>query len=158
MGFVSIAKGFRSGGFNYFAGNRDESYDAEKLWSYEVGMKSKLFNNKMLLNGSVYYMDIQDMQATEGAPPMDLHITNSAEAAGYGAELDMQMLLTKTITLNAGLGYSNVEYDEFKDDSGTYDGNKSPYAPEFTFNAGAIPCLKRFLFTLRHSWLRKNVS
>ncbi|MCP4118487.1 MAG: TonB-dependent receptor [Desulfobacteraceae bacterium] len=137
MGYASVAKGFRAGGFNYFAGNRNESYDAEEVWSYEAGAKSQLFDNRLILNGAVYYMDIQDMQATEGAPPMDLHITNSAEATAHGVEVDMQLLLTRCLTLDAGFGYSHVEYDKFKDDSGIYDGNKSPYAPEFTVNVGA---------------------
>lgn len=137
MGYASVAKGFRSGGFNYSAGDRNESYDAEELWSYEVGAKSQLFDNRFILNGALYYMDIQDMQATEGAPPMELHTTNSAEATAYGVEVDMQLLLTRCLTFDAGFGYSHVEYDKFKEGAQSYDGNKSPYAPEFTFNVGA---------------------
>ena len=151
MGYASVSKGFRSGGFNYFAGTRPEfdnaTYDSEELWSYEMGAKSQLFDNRLILNGAVYYMDIEKMQVTEGAPPMDLHISNSAEATGYGLELEMQALVTKSLTLDASFGYSHVEFDDFREGDISYDGNKSPFAPEYTFNIGAQYRMENGLYT-----------
>lgn len=77
------------------------------------------------------------MQVYEGYPPMRLDISNSAEAFGYGLELEMQALITNSLTVDASFGYSNVEFEDFMEASTIYDGNKSPFAPEYTFNIGA---------------------
>ncbi|KIX15290.1 TonB-dependent receptor [Dethiosulfatarculus sandiegensis] len=138
MGYASVAKGFRSGGINYkWYDPAKITYDSEKLWSYEVGVKSQLLDNRLLLNGAVYRMDIQDMQVYDGYPPMRLDISNSAQAVGHGFELEMQALITKNLALDAGFGYSKVEFEDFTEGGVSYDGNKSPYAPEYTFNIGA---------------------
>lgn len=138
MAYASVAKGFRSGGINYkWYDPAKVTYDSEELWSYEVGAKSQLFDNRLLLNGAVYFVDIRDMQVFEGYPPMRLDISNSAKAMGYGFELEMQARITKGLTVDAGFGYSLVEFDDFTEDGTSYDGNKSPFAPEFTFNIGA---------------------
>ncbi|WP_421903313.1 TonB-dependent receptor [Maridesulfovibrio sp.] len=138
MGYASASKGFRSGGINYnYVDPGKIEYKSEELWSYEVGAKSRWLDDRLILNGAAYYMDIQNMQVYEGYPPMRLDISNSAKGIGYGLELEMQALITKTLSLDASFGYSNVEFDDFTEDGVSYDGNKSPFAPEYTFNVGA---------------------
>ncbi|TIH16989.1 TonB-dependent receptor [Marinifilum sp. JC120] len=138
MGYASVAKGFRSGGINYNYVDADKAkYDSEELWSYEIGAKSKWLDDRLLLNGAAYYMDIQNMQVYEGYPPMRLDISNSAKGIGYGLELEAQALITKALSVDASFGYSNVEFDDFTEDGVSYDGKKSPFAPEYTFNIGA---------------------
>ena len=39
--------------------------------------------------------------------------------------------------MTAGFAYTDIEFDEFKDTAGDYQGNKTTYAPEYTFNIGA---------------------
>jgi iron complex outermembrane recepter protein len=137
MGYTSISKGYRSGGINYHWIDPDKTtYEAEQLWSYEVGAKTQLLNNRLLFNSAAYYMDIKDMQVYEGYPPMRLDISNSAQAMGYGVEFDIQALITRHLTLDASLGYTNVEYKDFTESGTSYDGNKSTFAPEYTFNIG----------------------
>ena len=138
MAYVSASKGYRSGGFNAFATDPQyHSYDAEKLWSYEIGAKSAFLNNRLILNGSVYYMDITDMQVTENVSPIETYMTNAAEATARGIELEMTARVFDGLSLMAGFGYSDIEFDSFKDAMGDYEGNKNPFAPEYTFNIGA---------------------
>ena len=138
MTYVSASKGYRSGGFNpYTADPQYNSYDAEKLWSYEAGVKSAFLDNRLILNSSVYYMDITDMQVNEAVSPVESYITNSAEATAKGVELEMTAKVFDDLSLMAGFGYSDVEFDSFKDALGDYEGNKNPYAPEYTYNIGA---------------------
>ena len=138
MTYVSASKGYRSGGFNAFATDPQYfSYDAEKLWSYEIGVKNAFLNNRLILNGSVYYMDITDMQVNEAVDMTVSYLTNAAEATATGIELEMTARVFDGLALMAGLGYSDVEFDDFKDALGDYKGNKNPYAPEYTFNISA---------------------
>jgi iron complex outermembrane receptor protein len=137
MTYVSAARGDRSGGFNLMAFNPDYLiYDGEKLWSYEWGIKSSLWNNRILLNGNLYYMDISDMQVTEAVSAYQAHMTNAAEATAWGAEADMKVSLSRELTFLTNAGYNNIEFDEFSDALGNYKGNKPPLAPKYTFYLG----------------------
>jgi iron complex outermembrane receptor protein len=138
MTYVSASKGYRSGGFNTLATDPQYySYDAETLWSYEIGIKNAFLDNRLILNGSVYYMDITDMQVTEAVAPVVSYFTNAAEATAKGVELEMTARVFDGLGLMAGFGYSDIEFDSFKDAMGDYKGNKNPFAPDYTFNIGA---------------------
>jgi iron complex outermembrane receptor protein len=138
MTYVSASQGYRSGGFNVIADEPEyETYDAETLWSYEVGLKSAFFDNRLILNCDVYYMDISDMQVEEAITPYLSYTTNAAEASAMGGEIELALRLADGLTVTAGFGYCDIEFDEFQDSLGNYEGNKNPYAPDYTFNLGA---------------------
>ena len=139
MTYISTSHGYRPGGFNVAApkGSHYISYDEEKLWSYEIGAKSAFLDNRLIINGSVYYMKIDDMQVNEAVSPYESYLTNAAEATGKGVELEITARPCDGLALMAGFGYSHIEFDEFKDVLGDYKDNKNPYAPEYTFNLGA---------------------
>ena len=138
MTYAGVSKGYRSGGFNHFATDpRYYSYDDEELWSYEIGVKSSFLNNRLILNGAVYYMDITDMQVEEAVTPIISYMTNAAEATAKGVELEMTARVADGLTLMTGFGYSDIEFDSFKDTHGDYKSNKNPFAPKYTFNIGA---------------------
>ena len=42
-----------------------DTFDEEELWSYEIGVKNTFFNNRLVVNASIYLMDIADMQVSE---------------------------------------------------------------------------------------------
>jgi iron complex outermembrane receptor protein len=138
MTYLNVSKGYRAGGFNFQA--RDSQYytfDAEALWSYEVGVKNTFFNNRLIVNASIYLMDISDMQVSEKVSSLESYITNAAEATGKGIELEVAGKITSGLTMTAGFGYTDIEFDDFQDAAGDYQGNKSTYSPEYTFNIGA---------------------
>jgi len=138
MSYIGATKGFRSGGFNVpDVGAEAKSYDQEELWSYEIGFKSAFSENRLIVNGAAYYMDIDDMQVDEAISYLETYTTNAAEASGYGFELDVAARLYKGLSLIAGLGYNHIEFDRFRDTKGDYKGNSPSFAPEYTFNIGA---------------------
>jgi len=138
MTYASVSKGYRSGGFNVVAADPQYvSYDAETLWSYEIGVKSAFLDKRIMLNGSVYYMDITDMQVEEAVSPFMSYTTNAAEATAMGVELEITAKVSDGLTFMAGFGYCDIEFDSFEDALGDYKGNKNPYAPDYTFNIGA---------------------
>ncbi len=137
MGYASVAKGFRSGGFNIYAMlPQHRTFDGEELWSYELGSKTQWLDNRLLINGAVFYMDLDQMQVDEAVTPVYIVTTNAAKATGYGAEVEIQARMSKGLTLTGGLGYTHIEFDEFADALGDYKDNKNPYAPEYTFSIG----------------------
>ncbi len=137
MSYLSVSKGFRSGGFNMYAMTPQYySYDDEELWSYEAGMKSVFLDNRLIVNSAVYYMDIDNMQVNEAVSPIETYVTNAAKATGYGFEVEATAKIFDGLSLMAGFGYNHVEFDEFKDAAGDYTGNQNPFAPEYTYNVG----------------------
>ncbi len=137
MSYISVSKGFRSGGFNMYAMNPQYySYDDEELWSYEAGIKSVFWDNRFIVNAAVYYMDIDNMQVNEAVSPLETYVTNAAKATGYGFEVEATARLFDGLNLMAGFGYNHVAFDEFRDAAGDYKGNQNPFAPEYTFNMG----------------------
>lgn len=139
IAYVSFSQGYRSGGFNVLAVSNPDylTYDSETLWSYEIGSKNVFLNNKLIINGAVYYMDIKNMQVNEQASANETYLTNAAAATGIGMELEMTAHILNELTLDASYGYNNTEFDDFSDIRGNYKGNKNPFAPEYTYHFGS---------------------
>lgn len=138
MTYTTVSKGYRSGGFNPYATTDNyKSYDEESLISYELGYKSILFDNRVKLNSSIYYMDIDDMHVEEIPIPGLLYITNAAQATSEGIEFDMEALLNNEVTLFSSFGYNKTTFDKFIDGNNDYSNNYNPNAPKYNFNIGA---------------------
>ena len=140
MGYVTVAKGYRAGGFNPYAiAGYPKTYDEETLFSYEIGVKSQLFQKRLTLNTNLYSMDISDMQVTANISktnPVHTYTSNAAEATSQGAEVEFTALLGKNFTLFGGLGLNETTFDSFEDALGNYSGNENRFAPKYSFNCG----------------------
>lgn len=138
MSYASISSGQRPGGFNVRTQNPDYlKYDEETLWSYEAGLKGSFFDGNLAFNCAGFYMDIQEMQVNTATSQNETYLSNAGEASGFGGEFDFTAKLSRSLLINGGFGYVDLEFDKYRDDKGDYKGNKNPYAPEYTFNLGA---------------------
>jgi iron complex outermembrane receptor protein len=100
---AQVSRGFRLGGINdplnvplctpqdlLTFGGRDTWKD-EKLWNYEVGLKSRVLNGIGALNVSGFYMDIRDLQATVTAGSCSSRVIfNVPRARSQGFEVDFE--------------------------------------------------------------------
>jgi len=92
--YAGISRGVKAGSFNaQLPGGLPAPpsfipYGPEKLISYESGFKLTLADNKVRLNGSVYYYDYKDYQAFLFTGVSGYVI--NADARTYGAELSIQ--------------------------------------------------------------------
>ncbi|HJW12566.1 MAG TPA: TonB-dependent receptor, partial [Albitalea sp.] len=122
--FGNIAKGFRLGGANRpipsptvnplvgadlaalgLPGTPPESFKPDSLWSYEVGTKSRLLDNRLSLNISAFYIDWKNIQQDVVLPQSGFDFeTNVGRATSYGLEVESKFLATDSLTLNAALG------------------------------------------------------
>jgi iron complex outermembrane receptor protein len=151
MTYAQYSRGFRAGGFNGRAGSflAVGPYDSETVDSYEVGVKSDLFDRRLRLNAAVFTSDYQDMQQSvqQLIPGMLINqtlVANVGAATISGFEAEATALLTDVFTISASVGYLDASYDEFMADLGdglgvidrTY--LPMPYAPKWsnsvTFN------------------------
>jgi len=137
MTYATVAKGYRSGGFNPYASTSNrESYNEESLVSYELGYKAMFLNNRVKFNSAIYYMDIDDMQVQEMPTPGIVYMVNAASATSKGIEFDIEAMINDEISLFTSAGYNKTTFDKFEDNLGNYSGNYNPYAPKYNFNIG----------------------
>lgn len=136
MSYATVAKGYRSGGFNPFAPTSKQAYDEENLIAYELGYKGMFLNDTLKLNADIYLMKINDMQVEEAPTAGVVYIVNAAKATSKGLEVELEALLTPTLTFFASGGVNDTSYDDFSDNAGNYDGNRATYAPKYNFDVG----------------------
>lgn len=162
MTYASIARGYRGGGFNYISTTKADSvYDPEYNWTYEIGLKSSFFDNRLLFNTAVFYMDIRDQQVTQLlSTGSGLRIDNAAKSRSYGFEIETQAILAKGLTFEGSFGYTNTKFKDFiKQDyvdytnytigNIDYSGNKTPFMPEFNYSLAlqySFPLIDSFKF------------
>ncbi len=137
MSYFTVAKGYRSGGFNPYAPSNKQAYNEENLVSYELGYKAMFFDNRLKFNTNIYYMDIKDMQVEESPMMGTIYMVNAASATSKGFEMEVEGILTNELSLFASAGINQTTFDKFKDSVGDYSGNYNPLAPKYNFNLGA---------------------
>ncbi|RXI45032.1 TonB-dependent receptor [Malaciobacter mytili] len=136
MSYFTIAKGYRSGGFNPYAPVNKQAYGEEKLISYELGYKGIFFDNRLKFNTNIYYMDIKDMQVEEAPVAGTIYMVNAATATSKGFEMEVEGMITNELTLFASVGINKTTFDNFSDLAGNYSGNYNLLAPKYNFNIG----------------------
>ena len=145
MLYATVAKGILAGGFDYGFATSDDTltFEPETTWNYEAGVKSQWFDDRLTVNLTAFYIDIQDKQVEEFlAGPSVRSVTNAARASSKGLELEVQARPSQEWKLFGGLGYADARIESWESDEmggGTYDysGNRLTYAPEYTYNVGA---------------------
>lgn len=95
MAYFSASRGFKSGGFQGIAGNANSArtpYDPEFVWSYEVGAKTRWWDDRLQLNGDIFQANYSGLQISQLIPLVGLVIGNAAEARVRGAELEFVLV------------------------------------------------------------------
>jgi len=150
MGYVTYSTGFRSGGFSIRSADVDdflEGYAPETLKNFEFGVKSDLFDSRLRLNATAFFMKYEDMQQElQIARPIvgtQSSVVNAADASLNGIELEMVGLISESLSVDFNLGYLDASYDEFigqifEDDVEGADNSNLDLrrAPELNFTLG----------------------
>lgn len=118
--YASVAKGFKSGGFNDQQNvfPEERSYNPEQNWTYETGAKLTLADGRAVLNFGVFYVDWKDQQissASQAGPSANTYVTNAAASTVKGIEVELLARLGNDWTIQAGYALADAEFDEFFD-------------------------------------------
>ena len=116
LAYLSYARGFKSGGFNYPSVGT-QALKPETLDMLELGWKAELFNNSMRINAALFYYDYKDLQVTRAASASGGGVTvtteNAANAKILGLEGDVIWRPTERITISGGLSLQDAEYKDY---------------------------------------------
>jgi len=117
MFFASATRGFKSGGWNARAnfGRLALDFAAEKVWSYEAGMRSEWFDGRLRVNLNAFQMNVEDFQLPAGyADPVTNVINyltrNFAGLENQGFEAEVTWAPTDRINVFWAGGAQSAKY------------------------------------------------
>jgi len=138
MLYTTVSKGYRPAGFYTWArAGYPKKFDKETLWNYEIGSKNVFLDNRLIVNATLYYMKVDDMQVHVFIDRYSAYKDNAAKATSQGFEVDLKYKATDNLELFSSFGYNDTKFDEYKDANGDYSDNYNPYAPKYNYNIGA---------------------
>ncbi len=154
MGYVSGSRGYKAGGINFdvvgpFAA---PTFEPERATSLELGVKTRFWEERAMLDLAVYQTDVDNYQAltyspptSPFAPPLRDNLINVGKVRLRGIELDSSWQLAAPLTARLGLAWSDARYRSFPNapcppassqwncDLG---GDRLYNAPQWSFSAG----------------------
>jgi iron complex outermembrane recepter protein len=107
--YATYSEGFRPGGINRRAGL--PAYRPDTLINYEVGWKTTFADNRIRLNGALFYEKWKDMQLAFLGLNGLTTISNVGNSTIKGVELDMTLAPTKGLTFSASASYAEGKLD-----------------------------------------------
>jgi iron complex outermembrane receptor protein len=153
--YATASRGYKSGGFATFGfdlhgqdfesggqapdGTTPLRFDPEKVDSYEIGAKTRLLDNTMQLNASLYHYDYTDLQLVyfdQGSS----QVANVGKAKGQGLEVDLRWVPSTHWDTTLGLSLLDTEITDATDIIAVgaceaCDGKSLPSAPEVSGSA-----------------------
>ena len=117
LGFVRVATGFRSGGFNQNIVNNDIiETDPESLTDYELGVKSSWWGGRISANAALFYYDIKNLQLNIQQQVPGTTVTSAAGSSDgniKGFELEVDAQVSSGLRWANSLGLLKAEYTDF---------------------------------------------
>ena len=133
MTYASFSQGYLSGGYS-LRGVQEKfaTYEPENVDSYELGVKSDLWDNRVRLNVTAFYTEQDDKQFISiiGAPPgitfptTDTVVNNLPETEIKGVEMELTIAITDNFSVNLIGGIQDGESNSF-----TIDGERIGVGP-----------------------------
>ncbi|MFC7302455.1 TonB-dependent receptor [Luteimonas weifangensis] len=120
--YARVAKGFRAPSvqgrlmFANAALPADELVtvgQTETVLSWEAGIKSQLWDNRMRIGFALFRYTVDDQQLTAvGGDANVARLVNADKVVGQGAELDLEAYLTPNLLVTLGASYNDTEIDD----------------------------------------------
>lgn len=121
--YGSAARGFRLGGTNQaipesvctddLAGlgrsEAPDTYDSDRLWNYEVGVKALSASHRFSANASLFRIDWDGIQLSTQMPCGFVFTANVGSARSQGVELDMQVMPVAGLTVGLTGSYVDAQ-------------------------------------------------
>ncbi|WP_353436060.1 TonB-dependent receptor [Pseudomonas aeruginosa] len=126
LGYASLSHGEKSGGVNLAVGSALSAgadsllVGPERANDAELGLKSTLFDRRLLLNANLFWTGIHGYQATTlyqapGSTQLVQVLANAGSVRSRGLEFEATALPLRGLTLNFNGSYNDVTYLSFKD-------------------------------------------
>jgi iron complex outermembrane receptor protein len=122
MAYASVSTGFKGGGTNPrpFYASQAIGFDPEVLTSYEIGVKTDLFDRRLRVNVVGFYGELQDAQIGVSVCPVAAPLEqtpcaatiNGGDAEQKGFELELLARPIEGLSIDGSLSYLDFQYTE----------------------------------------------
>lgn len=125
--YVSVARGVKNGMFQQNPVSIKTAFvKPEYAWTYEGGLKTSFYNNRIFFNINGFYTQMTDVQVMYFIG-MKMARKNSGKAHSAGTELEFIAKPVRGLDVSLTAAYLFSEFT--KHETKTYSGNKLPFAP-----------------------------
>ena len=117
MTYFRYAKGFKDGGFNASDTTASQdafTYEDEEADTFELGLKTTLFDGAATLNAALFYTEFQERQVSNFTLTGYV-VGNAAESITQGFEADFRMALSERLTVGASVAWLDSYFTAFLD-------------------------------------------
>jgi outer membrane receptor protein involved in Fe transport len=164
MGYFTFSRGFKAGGFS--GANEGSTFGPENVNAYEVGLKSELWDRRLILNGDVFRSDYTDLQETlitfPGGIPVST-VANAAASRAQGIELSASLRMSRMLSFSSEVAYLDSRYQNYPSGVCTMEqtailgagcvqdmsGKRRPYSPDVSGNVSATLSVPITAYELR---------
>lgn len=116
--YATVAEGYRMGGPNDTVGvacpvSTPLRYRPDSVWSYEIGAKNSLFDERLQVDSGVFYIAWRDMQLPIPLTNCGLGFAvNAGTATSDGFDLGLQAAFSGHLKVALTAAYTDAHYDE----------------------------------------------
>ncbi len=115
MWFASATKGYKAGGYNSVEIN--SYFDNEDVWNFETGIKSEFPDQRLVLNGSVYYYVYDNRQSIRLDPDssgdgVPQYIVDTADEEAWGIDFEARWNPTEALTLFGNFAFIDAQFKD----------------------------------------------
>lgn len=138
LAYVTVARGYKAGGFNAASPVGTARFGQEGSWNYEAGYKALFLQQRLRASVAVFHTRWSDLQLNvPAATPAQFYVANVAAAESSGVELELAARVMPGWDVFAGAGRLSAKFrGGSRADGADVSGRRLPYSPDFTFNAG----------------------
>lgn len=135
-----VSRGYNPGGVSLNITARQwQEFKEEKLWNYELFTRATLLDDRLTINGNLFYMDMNNAQyniPVVVSPGVTQSYTINAEKAhAYGLEVNADYQMLDNLTLKAGAGILRTKIEEISRNP-AYQGNEFAKSPGYMLTLG----------------------
>jgi iron complex outermembrane receptor protein len=147
MTYLTFSRGYKGPAYNVFFNLQyfdEEPLAKETSDSWEIGLKSMLFDNQLRFNVALFDTQFSGYQANYPDVVGGVTVTrliNAGDVSTQGAEVDFQAVITEDLSLVGAIAYTDAQVDKFRCPQGItcpqLNGEQLPFAPEWKVVVGA---------------------
>ncbi len=117
--YSSASAGEKSGAVAFDNNGRPANVEPEKTLNFEAGLKSYLWNRRVMLNANVYYTKVRDYQNVTSEPDptsptgFSSRLGNIPGLRAQGVEFDALVKVTERLQVTTGGAFNDATYSDW---------------------------------------------
>ena len=114
------------------------TYKPEYSWTYELGTKLSLMDNRLQVDGATFLTTVRNQQIARFADTgLGRMMVNAGRSRSWGIEASVRYTPDDHLTAWANYGFTRATFTKYDDGKEDYTGNYVPFIPRNTLSLGA---------------------